>query len=312
MNVASLPHQEPSAAPFAPIVARTQTVRRPVGPVVHDCVMIIAIRDGSAILSSTFGQKPVTAGDMAVLGTHTPCSMEPEGVVTATAIYLDTDYVVDQVVWQHAGLISDRLDAQGFAETICSEPAQILRLDVDKADVLAPWLDELVELSISGRFTDQFFRMQALWFNIAHVTRPLITSRRAPDDVIAQACAVPGVPRHRAFHPLRVEAMQVRELLHSDIAHPWTLAALSAHVHLSPRQLTRLFTQTYGKTPLAYLTMLRVEEMARLLRETTSTISTAGRIVGWTSRSRAAETFREYVGVTPSSYRRVRTIAAAA
>lgn len=78
---------------------------------------------------------------------------------------------------------------------------------------------------------------------------------------------------------------------------------LAEQVHLSPKQLSRIFVETYGKTPLAYLTMLRVEVMARLLRETDLTIAAAGRAVGWDSRSRAAEAFRQCVGVTPQRYR---------
>lgn len=62
-----------------------------------------------------------------------------------------------------------------------------------------------------------------------------------------------------------------------------------------------MFTETYGKTPLAYLTILRVEEMAHLLRETDLTIEAAARTVGWASRSRANEAFKECVGMTPSS-----------
>lgn len=85
----------------------------------------------------------------------------------------------------------------------------------------------------------------------------------------------------------------------------WTLDVLAARVHLSAKQLSRVFTDTYGKTPLAYLTMLRVEEMAHLLRETGLTIDAAARKVGWASRSRANDAFQECVGMTPSDYRRM-------
>jgi AraC family transcriptional regulator len=46
---------------FHPVLARTRTIHRPVGPVAYDCVKVIIVRDGSAILFSEFGQKPVTA-----------------------------------------------------------------------------------------------------------------------------------------------------------------------------------------------------------------------------------------------------------
>ena len=133
------------------MVARTRTVHRPVGPLAYDCVKIIVVRDGSAILFSEFGQQPVKVGDAIVLAANTLCGSEPEGHITVTTIYADTDYVIDQVFWQHVGFLQDRLDALEFAATVYTEPAQILRLGEDRAGQLMPWLDELVALSIEAR-----------------------------------------------------------------------------------------------------------------------------------------------------------------
>ena len=165
---------KPEPRPYAPIVARSRVVHRPVGPVAYDCVKIIVVRDGSAILFSEFGQKPVKPGDVILLGANVLCGSEPEGHITATTVYADTDYMLDQVRWQYAGFLEDRLDAQGFAETIYSEPAQILRLGEDRVGMLMPWLDELVALSVDGNFVRHYLRMQALWFQIAYVIAPFI------------------------------------------------------------------------------------------------------------------------------------------
>ncbi|MFT3968885.1 MAG: hypothetical protein QM695_01040 [Micropruina sp.] len=132
---------------LAPIVARSRTVHRPAGPVAYDCVKVIIVRDGSAVLFSEFGQKPVRPGDVILLSANTLCGSEPEGHITVTTVYLDTDYVIDQVFWQHFGVLQDRLDAQRFAATIYAEPAQIVRLGEDRAGMLMPWLNELVALS---------------------------------------------------------------------------------------------------------------------------------------------------------------------
>ncbi len=75
---------------------------------------------------------------MILLGANVLCGSEPEGHISVTTIYADTDYVLDQVRWKFAGFLHDRLDAQGFAETIYSEPAQILRLGEDRAGMLTP------------------------------------------------------------------------------------------------------------------------------------------------------------------------------
>ena len=64
-----------------------------------------------------------------------------------------------------------------------------------------------------------------------------------------------------------------------------------------------MFVEAYGKTPLAFLTMIRAEHLAKLLRETDLTVTAAMQRVGWHSRSHATRLFREYVGVTPDHYR---------
>lgn len=109
---------------FTPLLARSRTITRPVGPIAYDCVKVIVVRDGSAILFSEFGQQPVKIGDVILLGANVLCGSEPEGHITVTTIYADTDFILDQVRWQYAGLLQDRLEAQGFAEMIYTEPAQ--------------------------------------------------------------------------------------------------------------------------------------------------------------------------------------------
>ncbi len=287
------------------LLARTQTLHRPVGPRAYDCVKLIVVRDGSAILFSEFGQKPVRPGDVILLGPHVLCGSEPEGHITVTTIYADTDYVIDQAFWQYASILHDRLDAPSFVKETFAEPAQIIRLGEQHAGLLMPWLDELVTLSLDGEHA-RFHRMQALWFAVMDRIAPHI---RVTDHRVSpsqRARSRPVHPRTRRFSPTRAEAAAVREALSSAIDRPWRLSELAEPVHLSEKQLTRVFTDAYGKTPLAYLTMLRIEGVARLLRETDLTIEQAGRRVGWRSRNRASEAFAQATGITPSQYRKLR------
>lgn len=278
---------------------------RAVGPAAYDCVKVIVIREGSAILFSEFGQEPVKIGDVILLGANTLCGSEPEGHITVTTVYLDTDYVLDQVRWQYVGLLQDRLDAHEFADALYTEPAQILRLGEDLAGMLTPWLDELVALSIDGSFARNFYRMQALWFSIAHVIAPFIAISPVRVSPLQRAHIRPTLPRDRRFAPLRAEARQAADLLRAAPAERWTLDGLASAVHLSSSQLSRVFTEAYGKTPLAYLTMLRAERLAKYLRETNLSIEAAMREVGWRSRGHASRLFRQYVGVSPSQYRQL-------
>src|SRR5690625_4380777 len=127
-EIQSAPPRRGSAKVSQPVLARTRTLHGPVGPVAYDCVKVIIVRDGSALLFSEFGRRNVTVGDVVVLNANVLCGSEPEGDITTTTIYLDTDYVIDQVFWQHAWLLHDRLDAQRFTKAIFTEPSQVLRL----------------------------------------------------------------------------------------------------------------------------------------------------------------------------------------
>lgn len=292
--------------PLVPLIARSRTIYHRVDPVAYDCVKVIIVRDGTAIVFSEFGQKPVRPGDVVLLAANTLCASEPEGHVTVTSVSLDPDYLLDQVRWQFAGVLRDRLDAQGFADAIYTEPAQILRLGEDRAGMLMPWLDELVALSIERQFSRDYFRIQALWFSITHVIAPYIKVSPVRVSSSQRAHIRPTLPRDRRFAPLRAEARHAAELLREAPAHRWTLEDLAAQVHLSSSQLARVFVEAYGKTPLAFLTMVRAEHLARYLRETDMSVATAMREVGWHSRSHATELFRQYVGLTPGQYRQKR------
>lgn len=283
--------------PFCALVARTRTIRHAIGPIAYNCVKVMVVRDGSAILSGQFGHAWVNAGDVVLLDANALCGGEPEGYVTVTTVYADTGYVLDQLRWQYAGLTQRGFNTQGLTNAICTGPIQVLCLGEERVRLLAPSLDELVWLSLEGHCIDDFFRMQALWFSVVHVIAPFIKSSiSVPTMRIARTSEL-------RLAPVRPEAHRVAELLREYPAQRWTLDALAEAVHLSPSQLSRVFADAYGKSPLAFLTMVRAENLARYLRETEMPVAEAMQRVGWHSRSHATELFRQYAGVTPGHYR---------
>lgn len=251
---------------FHPIIARTRTIHSPIGPVAYDCVKLIFVRHGSAILLSEFGEKPVNVGDVVALGSNTLCGSEPEGFITVTTLYLDRDYVVDQVFWQHAALLADRLDAQDFADELYSEPAQILHLGEARAGMLMPWLDELVALSLDGPSPEKFYRLQALLFAVLDVITPCVKTTPVRRSATQRKTSRLATASLRRFAPLRTEARQAAVLLQEAPEQRWTLQDLAAAVHLSPSQLGRVFADAYGKTPISYLMTLRAERLASIHR----------------------------------------------
>jgi AraC family transcriptional regulator len=109
---------------YAPIVARTQSVLRPSGSVIYDCVKVIVVRDGSAIVFSEFGRQRVKVGDVLLLGANVLCGGEPERRITVTTTTLDTDYLVDQLFWQYCSILRDRLEALGSPRPSTRNPCR--------------------------------------------------------------------------------------------------------------------------------------------------------------------------------------------
>ena len=289
----------------SPLAARTQSHHFPLDPVAFDCVKIIVVRAGSARLFSEFGRRHINVGDVVVLAANTLCGAEPEGWITTTTLYLDRDYVIDQVYWQHAARFHTRHDASDFVDAHYAEPAQIVRIGEERAGLLMPWLDELAALSIDGLTPERFYRAQACLFAVLDVVVPMLTTSDERMSSTQRIAEVPPAPRRRQFRASRVEARDSAERLREQLDRRWTLADLAQAAHLSSSQLRRIFVEAFGKSPIAYLTMLRVQRMIELLRTTDAPIAVIAAEVGWGDPNFAGRQFRRSVGLSPSEYRRI-------
>ncbi|MGN9786516.1 AraC family transcriptional regulator [Nonomuraea sp. ZG12] len=92
-------------------------------------------------------------------------------------------------------------------------------------------------------------------------------------------------------------------LMHNNPAHPWTVAALAAHVGVSRASLARRFTELVGEPPMAFLTDWRLALAADLLREPDETIGSVARKVGYGSPFALSAAFKRVRGVSPHHHR---------
>jgi hypothetical protein len=72
---------------YWPVWACTYAGSRPIGPAALDCVRVIVIRSGSALLVGELGQRLVKTGDVVLLAANVLCGSEPEGHITLTTIH---------------------------------------------------------------------------------------------------------------------------------------------------------------------------------------------------------------------------------
>jgi AraC-like DNA-binding protein len=92
-------------------------------------------------------------------------------------------------------------------------------------------------------------------------------------------------------------------LLHSRVAHPWTIAGLADEVGISRSALVERFTKYLSEPPMAYLTRWRLQMAARLLESTSRGVAEIAADVGYESEAAFNRAFKREFGQPPGRYR---------
>jgi AraC-like DNA-binding protein len=93
-------------------------------------------------------------------------------------------------------------------------------------------------------------------------------------------------------------------LLHSRVAHPWTIADLADQVGISRSGLVERFTRYLSEPPMAYLTRWRLQLAARSLEKTSRGVAEIAGDVGYESEAAFNRAFKREFGQPPGQYRR--------
>jgi AraC-like DNA-binding protein len=93
-------------------------------------------------------------------------------------------------------------------------------------------------------------------------------------------------------------------LLHSRVAHPWTVADLADQVGISRSALVERFTRYLSEPPMTYLTRWRLQLAARSLEKTSRGVAEIAAEVGYESEAAFNRAFKREFGEPPGRYRR--------
>lgn len=91
--------------------------------------------------------------------------------------------------------------------------------------------------------------------------------------------------------------------MHHRAEAPWTVASLAKEAGVSRSVFAARFTKLVGEPPLSYLTRLRMQKAAALLRDG-ATLAKASRLTGYASEASFSHAFRQWAGVAPGAWRR--------
>jgi AraC-like DNA-binding protein len=92
-------------------------------------------------------------------------------------------------------------------------------------------------------------------------------------------------------------------LLHSRVAHPWTIADLADQVGISRSALGERFTRYLSEPPMTYLTRWRLQLAARSLERTSRGVAEIAADVGYESEAAFNRAFKREYGQPPGRYR---------
>ncbi|MYR06972.1 helix-turn-helix domain-containing protein [Gordonia sp. SID5947] len=92
-------------------------------------------------------------------------------------------------------------------------------------------------------------------------------------------------------------------LLHNNIDHQWTVAALASATGVSRAAMARRFTDLVGEPPMTYLTEWRLSLAADLLADPTRSLSSIARQIGYGSPFAFSAAFKRRRGMSPASFR---------
>lgn len=90
----------------------------------------------------------------------------------------------------------------------------------------------------------------------------------------------------------------------SHYKEPLAVSDITTSLHISESYLSRIFKQDTGSSVISYLSLIRMNEAKRLLRNSDFKIYEIAVSVGFTSSQYFSKVFSKYVGISPLDYRR--------
>ncbi|MGF6837369.1 AraC family transcriptional regulator [Paraburkholderia youngii] len=115
-----------------------------------------------------------------------------------------------------------------------------------------------------------------------------------------------GARRGSATRPERLVPRRIRRVtdyIRANLAEDLAIAELAEQAGLSSFHFARVFRRETGETPHQFVTRLRLEEAARLLRATDRTVLQIALEVGFENAGHFSVQFKRGYGATPLAYR---------
>jgi AraC family transcriptional regulator len=102
--------------------------------------------------------------------------------------------------------------------------------------------------------------------------------------------------------------LRVRDLIHARFREPIRIADVASEADVHPGHLARAFRQHFRMTLGSYVRTLRLEWVAARLLESEQSLAGIALAAGFADQSHLTRAFKQYSGLTPQAYRRIRAM----
>ena len=96
---------------------------------------------------------------------------------------------------------------------------------------------------------------------------------------------------------------KVQDYIHKHYGEDLTLATLAEQVNLVPTSLCHVFKRVTGQRVSDYLIQTRINQAAKLLRETSMEVKAVTYACGFSTQTNFNRHFKRLMGCTPTEYR---------
>ena len=115
------------------------------------------------------------------------------------------------------------------------------------------------------------------------------------------------LPREFSEPPLQLKDQRVSQAkmyITDNIRRGFTLSEVSAIVHLSEKQLSRLFLKQEGESIFSFIQSIRLAEAKKLLESSDAPLRDIAEALGWSSEYNFIRFFKTAEGMPPGAYRK--------
>jgi len=284
----------------APFCAQTARFRSRTVSTVHPWARISVVRHGTGqmLLPGHARPVPVRPGSVVVARPRTQLEVSADGTMSMSRVFLSPEFVAEQVCRNHRGLAFDQASAQVLWRGRFPDPCQMVQLPAHQEAPVHDSLDALADATARQAVVSSHFFSQTWMMGVLAAVMPLL--RLNGPEVSGQAM-LPGLEPVGFLAPV---IQQTIAWVEEHFRETWRLSDLAALASLSQSGLLKAFHLGVGKTPIGLRDELRVQELARLMCQTTLTVPEAAALVGWKAPDQAVARFRAAYGLMPSAWRK--------